>query len=133
MTKILIVDDVDYIRTSICRVLEANGFECDVCENGQKAMQMLNENTYDLVITDIMMPEVDGYELLDYLRDHHTADVRIPVLAISGGDKTINSDIALDVIRGKADAVLQKPFAKADLMKAITRVMSHENYGRAII
>lgn len=132
MAKVLILDDVDYIRKSISRVMEMNGFECDVCENGRLGIEKVKENTYDLIITDIMMPEVDGYEFLDFLRTLDSEKAKTPVLAISGGDKTINSDIALGTIDEKADAVLSKPFAKADLLNAVAKVMGNERYEQIV-
>ena len=130
--KVLVIDDVDYIRKSIERVLGASGFHCDVAENGFRGKEMVESNHYDLIITDIMMPDMDGYEFLDYLRSAPAPKGETPVLAISGGDKTINSDVALDTIRKKADAVLQKPFAKADLMAAILKVLGPEKYNLAV-
>ena len=126
--KVLIVDDVDYIRKSISRVLEESNFKCDVCENGQAAIQKLKKNTYELIITDIMMPEMDGFEFLDYIRNQNNPASDIPVLAISGGSKTINSDIALKIIQEKADGILQKPFAKNDLMNAISSLIGPDKY-----
>lgn len=122
-TQVLIVDDVDYIRKTLSKVLEANNFECDTSENGKDAMDKVLQKKYDLIITDIMMPDVDGYEFLDFLREQSEPVCSTPVLAISGGDKTINSDVALTTIRQKADDILQKPFAKDDLLLAITKVL----------
>ena len=68
MAKILIVDDVDYIRKSITKVLGDNGFECEMCKNGKEAVERVQENGYDLIITDMMMPEMDGFEFMEFLR-----------------------------------------------------------------
>lgn len=122
-TQVLIVDDVDYIRKTLSKVLTDNNFECDTSENGKDAMDKVTKKKYDLIITDIMMPEADGYEFLDFLREQPGGVANTPVLAISGGDKTINSDTALTTIRKKADDILQKPFAKDDLLLAITKVL----------
>lgn len=122
--KVLIVDDVDYIRKSISKVLEGNGFSCDICENGRVAMDKVNENSYDLIISDIMMPDMDGFEFLDFVREHKTLSVaKTPVLAISGGSKTIDTDMALQMINEKANSILQKPFSKSDLLDEVAKVM----------
>ncbi len=123
--KILIVDDVDYIRKSISKVLEDNGFTCVACDGGVSAIENLKNNKYDLIITDIMMPDMDGFEFLDYIRDQAGDVGKTPVLAISGGSKTIDSDMALKMINEKANAILQKPFAKSDLIQAIAKVMGN--------
>jgi two-component system response regulator CpxR len=132
MAHILVIDDVDYIRKSIKRVLESNGFQCDTCENGQQGITKVSEKSYDLIITDIMMPEADGYEFLDYLRALPDPNNKTPVLAISGGDKTINSDIALSIINEKADAILPKPFAKDDLLGAVANLLGQERYTQIV-
>lgn len=130
MINVLIVDDVDYIRKSISRLLELNKFDCDSASNGKEAMEMIVKKEYGLIITDIMMPEADGYEFMDFLRAQHDPLCRTPVLAISGGDKTINSDLALQIMKEKADGVLQKPFGKDDLMKAIAKVLGNQRYSK---
>jgi len=132
MLNALIIDDVDYIRKSLARLLESNKFECDVCANGKDAMEMVVAKKYDLIITDIMMPEADGYEFMEFLRAQPDPLCRTPVLAISGGDKTINSDVALTIMKKQADGVLQKPFGKDDLMKAIAKVLGNTRYNKTI-
>lgn len=126
--KVLVVDDVDYIRKSISKVLEDNNFQCDSCSNGKQAIEHMSAKTYDLIITDIMMPDMDGFEFLDYIRDGKEPQNRIPVLAISGGSRTIDSDLALKMIKEKSDGILQKPFARSDLLDAITRIIGNERY-----
>lgn len=121
--KVLIVDDVDYIRKSISKVLEGSSFTCDVCGNGREAIEKLGIKSYDLIISDIMMPDMDGFEFMDYLREQTSAISQTPVLAISGGSKTIDSELALKLINEKADAVLQKPFSKSELIEAVTKLI----------
>lgn len=126
--KILVVDDVDYIRKSISKVLQDHNFQCDTCANGKEATEMLSSHTYDLIITDIMMPDMDGFEFLDYIRDMDEPDNKIPVLAISGGSRTIDSDMALKIIKEKSNGILQKPFARSDLLDAISLIIGHDQY-----
>ena len=124
--KILVVDDVDYIRKSVTKVLSDNSFICDSCSNGREALQKLAEKKYDLIVTDIVMPDMDGFEFLDELRNHKSAEVsRTPVLAISGGSKTIDSDTALKSVESQVNGLLQKPFSKADLLKSIAKVIGN--------
>lgn len=126
--NVLVVDDVDYIRKSISKVLEENNFSCDSCSNGKQAIEMMAEKSYDLIITDIMMPDMDGFEFLDHIRDIKEPNNRIPVLAISGGNRIIDSDLALKMIKEKSDGILQKPFARSDLLNAITRIIGNDRY-----
>lgn len=127
MTKVLIVDDVDYIRKSISRVLSDNGFDCDVCENGKFACELVQSDNYDLIITDMMMPEMDGFEFMEFLRALPAPKNKTPVLAISGGSKTINSEMALSMVNENANGILQKPFGKEDLLKSIHQVLNRQN------
>ena len=124
--KILVVDDVDYIRKSVTKVLSDNSFICDSSANGSEALQKLDEKKYDLIITDLVMPDMDGFEFLDHIRNHKNAEIsRTPVLAISGGSKTIDSETALKSIKDNVDGLLQKPFSKSDLLASITKIIGN--------
>ena len=112
--RILIVDDIDDNRYTLRRRLARQGYEqVDEAENGRVALQMLAETTYDLVLLDIMMPEVDGYEVLERLE----AEGRIgepPVIMISALDEM---DSIVRCIKLGAEDYLPKPF-NATLLKA---------------
>jgi len=124
--KILIIDDVDYIRKSISKLLEDEGFQCESARNGSEALEIIDKESYQLIITDIMMPTMDGFEFLDNLRNMQGDIAKTPVLAISGGSKTIDSDLALKMINEKADSILQKPFSKADLVNAVAQILNQK-------
>jgi len=127
MAKIVVADDVDYIRKSITKFLEAEGHECVMCENGREAKEKLADGGYDLLITDIMMPEVDGFELIEFVRQESEHNKEMPILAISGGSKTINSDMALTIIHDQVDKVLQKPFTKNDLLDSVAFILNKKD------
>lgn len=128
--KTLIIDDVDYIRKSISKVLGDQGFDCEVAENGRVASDLVQSNEYDLIITDIMMPDMDGFEFLDFLREQPGKTGKTPVMAISGGSKTIDSDLALKMMKEKADLILQKPFSKLELLGAVTKLVGSTKLGQ---
>ena len=83
MLRILVVEDDSELRQLFCRVLEKNGYEALEACNGQQALDALESSYIDLIISDIMMPVMDGYELVRSLRE---ADIRIPVLMITAKD-----------------------------------------------
>jgi len=128
--KILVVDDVDYIRKSVTKVLTDNRFDCDSCANGKEAIEKLDQTKYDLIVTDLVMPEIDGFEFIDLIRNHQNASIaRTPILAISGGSKTIDSETALKSIQQRVDGLLQKPFSKSDLIEAMTKIIGRSRRG----
>ena len=83
MFRILVVEDDRELRTLFSRVLARNGYEPIEAADGQQALDLLEKNYIDLIISDIMMPVMDGYELVRSLRE---ADIRIPVLMITAKD-----------------------------------------------
>ena len=120
MAKILIIDDMEPIRESLNMILSGDGHELDEAENGDKGIEMVEANTYDLVITDILMPEKDGTELLMHLKSNGH---EMPVIAISGGGSFVPGDYALKLAENYADAILQKPFSKSDLLQAVNKLL----------
>lgn len=83
MAKILIIDDERGIRNTLREILADEGFEVDVAENGKQGLEMAQAKAYDLIFTDIKMPEMDGIELLTALKSGEEA-VETPVVMISG-------------------------------------------------
>lgn len=83
MFRILVVEDDNELRGLFVRVLERSGYEALEASNGQQALDILENQFIDLIISDIMMPVMDGYELVRSLRE---ADIQIPVLMITAKD-----------------------------------------------
>ena len=82
MASILVIDDDPSIRTVFQRYLERLGYVVRVAANGREGIQLMEAEPPDLVITDIMMPEADGLEVIMAIRSKH---LKVPVIAISGG------------------------------------------------
>lgn len=83
MAKILIIDDERGIRNTLREILADEGYEVDVAENGKQGLEMAQAKAYDLIFTDIKMPEMDGIELLSALKSGEEA-IETPVVMISG-------------------------------------------------
>lgn len=118
MTKILVVEDDTDVRSSLIISFRMAGFETDEATDGDEAIRMIAEGRYDLVVTDLWMPKVDGIALLKHLAAHQ-ADQK--VIAISGGAPgraPANFSVALAETYG-ADAVFHKPFDNDDLVDAV--------------
>lgn len=121
MNQILIVDDEEAVRYALQRVLTAHGFECHTVDNGQAALRYLADNTVALVITDIIMPDIEGVELIHRLRRNH---LKMPVLAISGGGR-INAIEHLKLASALgASATLPKPFDNDELVAMVRRLLA---------
>lgn len=108
--RLLIVDDEPNLRSMLCAALRHHGFEVTEAENGRTALQAIAEQRPDLVVLDIMMPDLDGFEVCRRLRiqGDHT-----PVLFLTARDQTE------DKVRGLTlggDDYLQKPFSLEELV-----------------
>ena len=115
MKKILVVDDSDDVRENIVDLLEANNFEVLAANNGVDGYKLAIENRPDLIIADIMMPGMDGYELLQKLNEDYQTQ-NIPFIFLSA--KSSTNDIRMGMNIG-ADDYITKPFSVNDILTAI--------------
>ena len=115
--KILIVDDEDMIREVIKEYSEDAGYQTDEAENGKIALKKINKNTYDLLILDIMMPEMDGFTVLKNI----PKEKMIPTIVLSARgeeyDKLNGFDLGID-------DYLTKPFSPKELIARIKAVLN---------
>jgi DNA-binding response OmpR family regulator len=80
MLKVLVVEDDQALRKLFCAVLTKHNYQTVEAENGEEALDVLDRETVSLIVTDVMMPEMDGYELSSLVRDY---DKKIPILMIT--------------------------------------------------
>ncbi len=118
--KILLVDDEQGVRKSLSLYLARCGFKVDEAENGLQAKDFLSSEDYFLVITDITMPEMDGLDLLKYIK---TLDREMDVVMITGH---MNIEFAIDAIKKGAFDYLKKPFMLEDVSTTITRILEKQ-------
>ncbi|MCA1926827.1 MAG: response regulator [Calditerrivibrio sp.] len=104
MFKILLVEDDKFATRGIINLLESEGYFVEHAVNGKVAFEMLKENAYHLVITDIMMPELDGIKFLHRIR---AIDINLPVIVVTAYDTTENM---MAVYELGAIEILEKPF-----------------------
>ncbi|MBA2748061.1 MAG: response regulator, partial [Tatlockia sp.] len=115
MKKVLVIEDESAVRANILELLEAEDFEAVGAENGFIGAMWAQENLPDLIICDVMMPEVDGYEVLSALRQvPETA--AIPFIFLTA--MVDKADIRQGMDLG-ADDYLTKPFTRAELLGAM--------------
>lgn len=119
MKKILLVDDSPSLRIAVRKALVSAGYEVEEAEDGEKALAMLDGRKYHLLITDINMPKVDGYTLIDVMKKF-PAYRYMPVVIIS----TIDSEHKID--KGQdlgANAWIIKPFEPPQLLDLVAKLL----------
>src|ERR1700704_3203711 len=85
--SLLIVDDDEYNRDLLCRRLERKGYEASAAASGKEALTLIRQSAFDLVLLDIMMPELDGIAVLKTIRETYTA-TQLPVIMVSAKDES---------------------------------------------
>ncbi|HIE53018.1 MAG TPA: response regulator [Armatimonadetes bacterium] len=113
--KILVVDDEEHVVAAIKTNLEVEGYRVLPAYSGQEALELVGREKPDLIVLDVMMPEMDGWEVLDRLKaQEQTAEIPVVMLTALSQDE--------DIIRGwegGAHAYLTKPFDPAKLVRII--------------
>lgn len=113
MNRILVVEDEEPIAELIRMSLKNAGYQCEVCYDGEEGADQIQREHFDLCLLDIMLPKVDGYELLDYAKC-----MELPVIFLTAKGKTEDK---VKGLRAGADDYVTKPF---DVMELLARVES---------
>lgn len=121
--RVLVVEDTPAVLMSVRAILGAGGFDVVEATNGRAALDLLEEQTFDLVVSDVWMPEMDGIALLKTLRERQ---IDVPVVIISGGSPQAPLEMTAPLADTfGAHAVLYKPFESAELLEAVNDALSH--------
>ncbi|MDH3231476.1 MAG: response regulator [Alphaproteobacteria bacterium] len=120
MGRILVVDDEELVRETLCHMLEDAGYEVFEATNGNEALQAFEEQKIDVVVTDIFMPEKEGLETIAELRQRKP-DVKI--IAVSGGGGDGKLDYLDFAKRFGAISVLTKPFLREQVLSAVKAIL----------
>ena len=110
--RILVVDDEQTVRDFLQRVLETAGYTVITASNGQEALDKVSQFDISLVLLDIMMPGLDGFEVLDYMRQY----ANIPVIMLSGIHE---APTKVESFTLGADDYITKPFSVEELLARI--------------
>ena len=120
-TLILLVDDDIDLRSILHRFLERSGFSVVVAGNGREALVRLETQGVDLILTDLMMPEISGIELIQTVRQ---TNLLLPIIAMSA-DADLRNDRSLELAaQAGAQVVLEKPFAMNRLIREVQRLLA---------
>jgi DNA-binding response OmpR family regulator len=118
---ILLVDDEELLRAGVQEMLELEGYAVVSAPNGQQALVCMAEQAIDLVITDLVMPKMDGVDFVQQLRKIRPD---VPVIVVSGSTRNIMERYGIDTIQVPgADASLPKPFKGVDLVAQIRELL----------
>ncbi len=115
MNRILVVDDEASIADMIKLCLTKNGYSCQTANDGAVAAEMIEHNRYDLVLLDIMLPEIDGYDLIEYIKQFD-----MPVIFITAKSSVENR---VKGLRLGAEDYIVKPFDLEELVARIETVL----------
>ena len=120
MKKILIVDDEPNIVMSLEYIFKKEDFEVFIARDGAEAIEIVENSIPDIILLDIMMPNVDGYQVLNYLKERETLR-KIKVIFLSAKNKS--SDIELGLQLG-ADKYISKPFSVKNLVVEVKELLN---------
>ena len=116
MTKILIVEDETSFSEAIAFLLGKEGFESEIAENGRVALELFKKNHYDLILLDLMIPEVSGIDVCRAIRTTSP----VPIIMLTAKDSEVDKVVGLEL---GADDYVTKPYSSRELVARIKAVM----------
>lgn len=121
MRRILVIDDDDIINGMIVQLLTESGYEAEGVEDGDQGLTLFGSKAFDLVVTDIIMPEKEGLETISSIR---RINKKVPIIAISGGGKLGPEQYLHMAKHFGADYAFQKPFYREPFLAAIRECLA---------
>jgi len=126
LKRILVAEDEDMLRDMLTLILKDEGYHVDSASNGKEAWQQLNDKHYDLLASDLFMPEMNGFELIEKCKQEFPA---IKLLLFSGGGKELDAEPGSKIIKFQGetttvDLFLKKPYDLMDLLNNIENLLS---------
>ena len=117
--KVLVIDDEPDTLELVKLVLESGGFTTMLAKNGIEALRLIEAKEPDLVLLDIMMPDMDGWEVFRKIKEKYS---RIPIAILTAKAQNIDRLLGLHVL--KADDYITKPFGKNELIDRVRKLTS---------
>jgi CheY-like chemotaxis protein len=109
-TRVLVADDDQAIRQLVCTIVKREGLEVDCAADGAEAIEMLREHNYSVLLVDLMMPRVDGFGVIDYVKNHPAPQKPVVLVITAYADQKFK-EVDPNIVTG----IVRKPFEVADL------------------
>lgn len=119
MSRILVVDDEEVVRELTVEILKRSGYEVHGVPSAKHALELLDAESFDVVVSDVVMPEMTGVEFLYELR---TRRFELPVVLMTGGSK--EPERATKAVELGACSLIYKPFTNAELTAAVSAALA---------
>ncbi len=120
MARILIIDDEESVRATLRKILDAAGHDVVEAEDGEAGLERYRENPADVVILDIIMPQMEGIEMILTLKQEYP---EAKIIAISGGGQIDKRTLLTWAAKIGAQDVLDKPFKSKEIIDAVRRAL----------
>ena len=122
MRSILIIDDNDIVQMVLQKILVREGYEVDIATNGKEGLSMIGAKAYDLVITDLMMPYANGFEIISKLKQlSRGKEVKVIIISSVTQEDSVSEGFKLG-----ADDYLKKPITGKELLLRVNRLLSEK-------
>lgn len=121
MARILIVDDSNEMRRVLSQIIQLAGHQVDEADTGRAGLEMFRALRHDLVLTDIVMPDMDGNQAIVEIR---RLAPEAKIIAMSGGGRTRNMSLLRIAADFGAARVLEKPFRRAEVLRMVDEVLA---------
>ena len=126
MPRVMVVDDNDALRRSLRRLLEHNGYDVVEAPNGRMALTALRNHEFDVVITDVFMPDTNGYQFVLEVRDVFPT---LPIIMMSGGGRLGREPVLDAGAKLGAQRLFKKPFKLEDMLEAVRKLSAKKHAG----
>jgi DNA-binding response OmpR family regulator len=117
MTKILIVEDEPSMRMGLKDNLEFENYDVDIAVNGEEGLEKIRDNKYNLVLLDVMLPKMSGFDVCKTVRKEN---IKVPIILLTAKGEEIDKDLGLEL---GADDYVTKPFSLRELLARIKAVL----------
>ena len=128
MKRVLVADDDDSIRRLLITLVRRENLEVDAAADGQEAIALLKQKRYDVILLDLMMPRVDGFGVVEYLRTHTTEPKPVVLVITAYADQTFK-EVDSDIVAG----VIRKPFEVFEIAQLVRLCTSRDSAARKIL